>query len=274
GRPAPGSARGPHAGHRGGRGARALARRHPVGRGVVADWMGGGLKVDLSSLFELSDAAFRATEYGAGAGTATFVWNPWGPGYARRISPAFADAKTLVRFTEPGYPSDHRLAPIYSFTDAYNTSRTNPTPANAVVRGPLWEALRAHHLLYRELQWQAAGPPVLRARAHFPNVISLAGNINASTAHYGHLYNRMDTTEDMWASETLRGTPAPLPTKPGVTPYVARQQLVFGLVDAGGELRLVLSPVTVLHNPYNVALRRRPRIPRGSQSWAPSCRCG
>ncbi len=227
-------------------------------RGVLADSMWGGLKVDLSSVFELSDAAFRATEYGSGAGAATYVWNPWNPGYARRTSPVFADAKTLVRFTEPGNPADHRLAPIYSIKDTLNASRSNPTSANSVIRGPLWEALRAHHLLYRELQWPAAGPPVLRARAHFPNVISLAGNINASTAHYGHLYNRMDTTEDMWASDTLRGTPAPLPTKPGVTPYVARQQLVFGLVDAGGELRLVLSPVTVLHNPYNVALRLRP----------------
>ena len=222
-------------------------------RGVLADSMWGGLKVDLSSVFELSDADFRASEYGSGAGASTYVWNPWGPGYSRRLSPVFADSKTLIRFTEPGYPNDHQLAPVYSIADA--------SRRDSKMRGPLWEALRAHHLLYRQLEWPFAGPPVLRARAHFPNTVSLAGNVNASTAHYGHIYNRMDTTEDMWAFETLRGSPAPLPTKPGVTPYVARQMLVFGLVDDGGELRMTLSPVTVLHNPYNVALRMRPQNP-------------
>lgn len=222
-------------------------------RGVFADSMWGGLKVDLSSAFELSDAEFRATEFGAGAGVATLVWNPWGPGYARRVSAAFADSKTLIRFTEPGYSADHRLAPIYAFPDA---SRPGSS-----IRGPLWEALRGHHLLYRELEWQPVGQPTLRARTHFPNTVSLANNVNASTAHYGHIYNRMDTTEDMWAYETVRGTPGPLPTKPAVSPYVARQLLVFGLVDAGGEVRMVLSPVTVLHNPYNVNLRIRPVDP-------------
>lgn len=223
-------------------------------RGVFADSMWGGLKVDLSSAFELDDAGFRATEFGAGAGVATYVWNPFGTGYARRVSAAFADSKTRIRFTEPGHAADHLLAPIYAFPDASRTG-TN-------IRGPLWEALRGHHLLYREMEWPSVGQPVLRARTHFPNTVSLRGHVNASTAHYCHLYNRMDTNEDMWAYENIRGTPAPLPTKPSVSPYVARQQLVFGLVDAGGEIRLVLSPVTVLHNPYNVALRISPVEPR------------
>jgi hypothetical protein len=212
--------------------------------------MWGGLKVDLSSAFELDDASFRATEFGSGAGVASFVWNPWGPGYSSRTSAAFEDNKTLINFTEPGHIPSHRLAPIYAFPDA---SRPGSN-----IRGPLWEALRAHHLLYRELEWRPTDAPTLRARTHYPNTVSLAGHVNASTAHYGHIYNRMDTTEDMWAYDTLRGTPAPLPTKPGVSPYVARQLLVFGLVDAGGEIRLVLSPVTVLHNPYNVSLHMRP----------------
>lgn len=219
-------------------------------RGIFADSMWGGLKVDLSSAFELDDAGFRATEFGTGPGPATFVWSPWGAGYSRRTTAAFADNKTLIRFREPGYPDDHRLAPIYAFPDA---SRPGSN-----IRGPLWEGLRGHHLLYRELEWRPTGSPTLRARTHFPNTVSLAGQVNASTAHYGHLYNRMDTNEDMWAYDTIRGTPAPLPTKPGVSPYVARQLLVFGLVDSGGEIRLVLSPVTVLHNPYNIALRISP----------------
>jgi hypothetical protein len=221
--------------------------------GVLADALWGGLQVDLSTLFEKPLDAFRLTEYGGGPGASTYVYSPWdqktgsGPTDASAV---FADARALLRCREEGTANDRLVAPIYSLPD-----RARPT---ARLRGPLWEALRAHHLLYRELSDRPGRAPSLDARAHFPNTVALAGLINASTAHYGHLYNRMDTTEDVWATDTLRGTPAPRPLKPGVFPYVARQQLVLGLQDAGGELRLVLTPITVLHNPYNVALRLNP----------------
>lgn len=221
--------------------------------GVLADSMWGGLRVDLSSLFELSANDFKLTEYGTGVGPSTFVYNPWnqttGPGPVIP-TPVFASSRALLRYSEPGVSSDHWVAPIYTMED-----RNRP---GTKLRGPLWEALRAHHLLYRELETRPGKTPVLNARAHFPNTVNLAGKVNIGTAHYGHLYNRMDTGEDVWATDSIRGTPAPRPTKPGVAPYVARQLLVMGLHDFRGELRLVLTPVTVLHNPYNVALRLRP----------------
>jgi hypothetical protein len=43
-------------------------------------------------------------------------------------------------------------------------------------------------------------------------------------------------------------------TKVGVFPYVARQQMVFGVVNNNGVISITMSPVTVLHNPYNVPL--------------------
>lgn len=228
-------------------------------RSVLADSHWGGLKVDLSSVFELSDAQFRATEYGAGAGHGTYVWNPHdhrtGAGTPSLTTPVWADSRNLLRYIEPGWSVDHYLAPTYTVSDI--------TRPGSRIRGPLWEAIRAHHLLYREVEITAAGPPTLRARAHFPNTRNLAGQVNSSTAHYSHLYNRMDTTEDPWAFDSIRSTPAPKPTKPGVSPYVARQLLAFGLQEDAptGGLRLVLSPVTVLHNPYNVALRLQPQTP-------------
>ncbi len=224
--------------------------------GVLADAMWGGLQVDLSTLFEKPLDAFRLTEYGGGPGAATYAYSPWdqttgtGPTLA---TPVFADARTLLSCREEGLPTDRLVAAIYTLPD-----RARPS---ARLRGPLWEALRAHHLLYRELVTRPGAAPILRARAHFPNTVALTGLVNASTAHYGHLYNRMDTAEDVWATDTIRGTTAPRPLKPGVLPYVARQLLVVGLQDAGGELRLVLTPITVLHNPYNVALRLEPILP-------------
>lgn len=224
--------------------------------GVLADALWGGLQVDLSTLFEKSTADFRLTEYGGGSGAATYVYAPWDQvtGSAPSLAtPVFADARAVLRCREEGVAATERLvAPVYTLKD--------PARPAARLRGPLWEALRSHHLLYRELSARPGEAPVLKARAHFPNTVALAGLINASTAHYGHLYNRMDTAEDVWATDTIRGTPAPRPLRTGVFPYVARQLLVVGLQEKDGELRLVLSPVTVLHNPYNVALRLEPVI--------------
>ncbi|MGA0134619.1 MAG: hypothetical protein ACO3ND_09735, partial [Opitutales bacterium] len=228
-------------------------------RSVLADSHWGGLKVDLSSVFELSDAQFRATEYGAGAGPSTYAWNPFdhrgGAGRPSLTTPVWTDARNLVRFIEPGWAADHFLAPTYTVSDI--------TRPGSRIRGPLWEAIRGHHLLYREVERPAPESPTLRARAHYPNTRSLAGQVNIGTAHYSHLYNRMDTSEDPWAFDSIRTTPAPKPIKPGVTPYVARQLLVFGLQEdaASRALRLVLSPITVLHNPYNIALRIQPEMP-------------
>jgi hypothetical protein len=222
--------------------------------GILADALWGGLQVDLSTLFEKSTENFRLTEYGGAIGAATYVYSPWDQitgTSPSRATPVFADARALLRHREDGTTTTDRLvAPIYTLTD--------PARPNARLRGPLWEALRSHHLLYRELSDRPGRAPSLDARAHFPNTVALAGLINASTAHYGHLYNRMDTAEDVWATDTILGSAAARPIRTGVFPYVARQQLVLGLQDAGGELRLVLTPITVLHNPYNVALRLNP----------------
>lgn len=224
-----------------------------VSRGLNTDSQWGGLKVDLSTAFEKDDAAWKASEFGEGPAPkdstgnplsgVTYTFNP--NGSTNRI--AFSDSKVDVKYD--GTPlgetnGSHLISPLYSYS--YN---------NTTVRGPTWEALRNYHRLYKEVAWNDSTNPItnsptLRARTHFPNTVSLK-NFYGGTAHYGHMYNRMDTSEDVFVSANQR----PQPTKVGATPYVAREMLVWGLQNNSGTLRLTLSPITVLHNPYNVAMR-------------------
>jgi len=46
----------------------------------------------------------------------------------------------------------------------------------------------------------------------------------------------------------------PIPTKVSVAPYISRQLVAIGVIKIGNILQLTVSPVTVLHNPYNVQL--------------------
>jgi hypothetical protein len=46
----------------------------------------------------------------------------------------------------------------------------------------------------------------------------------------------------------------PIPTRVSVAPYISRQQVVIGTIKNGGIVQIVISPITVFHNPYNVRL--------------------
>jgi hypothetical protein len=218
-----------------------------VSRGLNTDSQWGGLKVDLSSAFEKDDAAWKASEFSEGSAPrdsagnplsgATYTFNP--NGSTNRS--AYSDSKVDVKYVG----ASHNIGTLYTYVYGGRT-----------IRGPTWDALRNYHRLYKEVAWNdstnpVANSPTLRARTHYPNTISLAASGYGGTAHYGHMYNRMDTSEDVYVSTN----PRPQPTKVGATPYVARELLVWGLQNNGGTLRLTLSPITVLHNPYNVAMR-------------------
>jgi hypothetical protein len=219
--------------------------------GLLTDSLWGGLKVDLSQVFEMGDAEFLASEYGMGAGIATLQRL-----HGRRTE--FAEVKMPQWIRQD--IGEGQLAPIYSLQDDPDLAPR----ANAVIRGPSWMILRDHHRLYKQLTWEAvAGKPTepprphLRARAHWPNTVD--SSFFYGTRHYSHVYNRMDTSWDAFAFDRIQVL-AQKPLKVGATPYVARQVMVLGLQQAEGRLRLVLSPITVLHNPYNVAMRLSPEV--------------
>lgn len=214
-------------------------------RGVNCDSLWGGLKIDLSLAFEKTDAEWKLSEFGEGSAPkdsagaqlsgVTYTFHPNGT----TLRSAYADAKVTVRHDG----LSRNIAPLYSFSNSGTT------------RGPTWESLRSYHRLYKELNWFNPVAPELNARAHFPNAAALAASAYGDRTHYGRFYNRADATGDFLNATTINGLPPPKPTKVAVSPYVCRQMLVWGLQEGGGLLRLTVSPVIVLHNPYNVGLR-------------------
>ena len=220
-------------------------------RGVNADPLWGGLKVDLSLAFEMSDAEWAASEFGAGttptdsAGNplsgVTYTYHPDGMSVRR----AFGTTKTSLRFDglTRGY------APLYSFDSRVSTG-------NITTHGPLWDTLRNYHRLYKEVSWVTPNAPEINARTHYPNTVALRDSGYGVRSHYGRFYNRTDTPSgDFLNTNTLHSLPAPRPTKVAVSPYVCRQLMVFGLQNGSGSVRLTVSPVIVLHNPYGISLR-------------------
>ena len=214
-------------------------------RGVNCDSLWGGLKVDLSLAFEKTDAEWKLSEFGEGAAPkdsagaqlsgVTYTFHPSSSG----VRSAYADAKVTVRHDG----LSRNIAPLYSFSNSGTT------------RGPTWESLRSYHRLYKELNWLDPAAPELNARAHFPNAAALSASAYGDRSHYGRFYNRADATGDFLNATTINGLYPPKPTKVAVSPYVCRQMVVWGLQEGGGLLRLTVSPVIVLHNPYNVGLR-------------------
>lgn len=215
-------------------------------RGVNCDSLWGGLKIDLSLAFEKTDAEWKLSEFGEGAAPkdsagaqlsgVTYTFHP--NGVSARA--AFADAKVTVRHDG----ASRNIAPLYSFTN------------NGTTRGPTWESLRSYHRLYKELNWFNPVAPELNARAHFPNAAALSASGYGDRSHYGRFYNRADATGDFLNATSINGLTPPKPTKVAVSPYVCRQLVVWGLQDGGGgALRLTVTPIVVLHNPYNVSLR-------------------
>jgi len=237
-----------------------------VSAGVLADSNNGGLKRDLSTAFEMSDAAFAASEFGSGTG-----------GAATMTESGYNGIQMLIQYGGNAVPT----APIYS------RANTNGNGGNA--RGPTWWALRDYHLLYKQLGWNS-GQPTLRARASYPNARGMYPN-NASTGNTDNIRNEIPVYSDAFAGDqkttvnpnvndtyststagsfvtvivpgppttTTTNRAIPRPTNIAVTPYVQRASLVFSMnieyyMSGGADLWLNLTPIVVVHNPYNVAL--------------------
>jgi hypothetical protein len=229
--------------------------------GVLADAANGGLRRDLSLAFELSDADFARTEFSGGTTLA-----------ATGGATGLDNLKMMV----PANGRMTRLSPVFS--------RATP---EGNLRGPTWWALRDYHRLYKQVGW-VGGVPTLQARTYFPNAANLHpepddGN-PATVRQRNYLYattyagdrftlnpNATDVGVIAEANWKLNPAPIPRPLNSAATPYVERVFLVFNLIketnrSGGVTVYLSLTPIFVLHNPYNVALTIKP--PTGSSALA------
>jgi len=248
-----------------------------VSAGVLADSRNGGLRRDLSTAFEMSDADFAASEFGSSAGSGVTMTDD-----------GFKPTQMLIQFGDAQVP----VAPIYS--------RPNPNPNGGIVRGPTWWALRDYHLLYQQLGWDS-GRPTLRARASFPNARAMYPR-KSSVANAENIRNEIPVYSDAFAGDfpsttnpnvndtyadsalpsaftvNVGGPPGgrpggppgspsdnraiPRPVNTAVTPYIQRASLIFSLnieyyMSGGADIWLNLTPIVVVHNPYNVAMTWR-----------------
>lgn len=234
--------------------------------GVLADSLHGGLKRDLSLVFELNDNDFARTEFGAGVA-----------GAAATLTENGVAAMTM------GLPHSGDIiqaAPLF-----------NRSAPEGNVRGPTWWSLRSFYRMHKELGWagvkvqsvagdasgwDTAAAPALRARTFYPNVQRLhptagAGNDNNIRRRlytYSDVFNG-DQTSPLNPNVVDTGTifdvsyrPVPRPVAVAATPYVHRVSAVFAVsrseVKSKGKdvpvLNLSVVPVVVLHNPFNVAI--------------------
>ncbi len=221
--------------------------------GVLADSLNGGLRRDLSLAFELSDAEFTRTEFGGGI---------------QRPATGSFDGLASVKMTCPINGKNILVTPVFS----------RPT-ANGNLRGPTWWALRDYYRLYKQVGVEA-GVPTLHARAFFPNAGNLHPGPDNNSAHsirhrqyaYSAIYSGDRQGLDPNASdlvnidEAARGWRArqvaiPRPFNCAVAPALQRVFLVFSLTKQssrqGTTVYLNVTPMFVLHNPYNVALTGR-----------------
>jgi len=180
--------------------------------------------------------------------------------------------------------------PLVDTSKAMPTVTTNTTwdkqPRRLV--GPLWHLVRDYYRLYKEVDWDA-GKPALGARAFFPNT-----NQFDKGGYRIDKYARYDLDNALWSNggkasnppdftDNWNATPDPLgwinglkggyeasgntgggrfiprPVRGAYMPTVHRFSMVFSLrtVKSGDNytLKLVCTPVLVIHNPYNVQLK-------------------
>lgn len=216
--------------------------------GVLADSYNGGLKRDLSLVFELADADFQRTEFGGGM-----------PGAAATGTANGIDA---VSMRVPLDGNSLTVTPVF-----------NRTTLEGEVRGPAWWALRDYHRLYKQIGWDTSGTPTLKARTFYPNASRILpptanadpNNVRQSTYSYALTYNGDHANLNPQAMDfgnfwNLGTQPVPRQLNVAATPYIHRVMMVFSvnmeyIDNLAAAIYFNLTPIVVVHNPYNVAMK-------------------
>jgi len=207
--------------------------------GVQVDVNKGGLKMDLSTAFEMTDAVFDASDLSA-AGTDRVTVN----------------GITPVKYATFAYTRDLGA-------DAGDVAA--PAGEHLKLRGPTWHALRNHYRLYLGRNLENSALP-FAATAAIPNASNTGIGQNNNVAAQFNAGTAIDpNTHDNTTRPAAANNVATRMISAGVAPYVNRITLAFGLrteqvgLGGGGQpiyrVLVVMTPFVVLHNPYNVPLQ-------------------
>ncbi len=259
--------------------------------GVLADSLNGGLKRDLSVAFELSDAQFAATEFGQGALGAAATTTEKG------VEPAAMPV--LAQGTKATF-----AAPVFSRTVADGQVRGPSWWAlrdyHRLYKQLGWSSSAT-------AGDRATGTPTLRARTLWPNVGAAhpAGPPANSGLPNNSLRNRLYGYSDVYdgdlpanannnpnANDYRNGSSSNVVTRPlnvSATPYLQRVTLAFTvnkmqywdwtLIRRGKlsywswdewiDIRLNITPIVVIHNPFNVRMTWTPGLASGGANKTP-----
>lgn len=262
-----------------------------VSAGVLADSLNGGLKRDLSVAFELSDAQFAATEFGQGSA-----------GAAATTTEKGVEATIMPVLTQGSKTTG--AAPIFSRTVADGQVRG---PAWWALRDYHRLYKQLGWTTSATSGERSTGTPTLRARTLWPNVAAAhpAGTPASSGLPNNSLRNRLYGYSDVYdgdlpaagtnnpnANDYRNGSTSNIVTRPlnvAATPYLHRVTLAFTvnkmqywdwtLIRRGKlsywswdewiDIRLNITPIVVIHNPFNVRMTWTPGAASGGANKTP-----
>ena len=265
--------------------------RHAVtahSQGLLTSARWGGLKHDMSLIFEdnLSLSDFNE-QFGKSQSRLPITLNIK-PKFAKVSDQEVLPDSTIswenwekirmVIADDGAGPSGRAANPLYSIELGMVDSSYEGI-VESWVRGPTWELLRNYYRLYKDEMDPEGGrrnfsQGSLRARTFYPSASTIknegvdegGGGPSPFPFTYSWLCNSLalqNGSANAYQTDKVRyknfGKHAILrPTKAAITPHLSRFVLMLSVRAVGEEgkkkIRLVLNPVVVLHNPFNVPI--------------------
>ncbi|GHC10136.1 hypothetical protein GCM10007047_29290 [Cerasicoccus arenae] len=139
-----------------------------------------------------------------------------------------------------------------------------------LLRGPTWHLLRDYYNLYKHVIGPRSSSPILGAQPMFPNTpevpSTIADSIKGTSRslddyirYQGNVFNGILWSGDSGANEyatSLMGSNVlgygNRPTRGNYAPLMQRVIYNFSVMNIDGNFALVMAPIVVLWNPYNV----------------------
>jgi hypothetical protein len=195
-----------------------------TGASVLSNPSVGGLKSDLSLAFELDDAAFNRTEFARALVSADPVRTNINQNFTNRA--VFAERDPGLYIADPG-----------------------SSPNTDYLSGPSWHFLRDFFRLYKEAD-PVTG--VITSRPMSPNRPDGNNNSLNSFIKSNTVPNLGFTNESNALRQRHSNQTKTLPTGVEVVPEFQRLVFLYGLRLIDGSLHLIIEPIAVVHNPYNI----------------------